>query len=99
MDPSVKRNRRNAEWTQCGRHDRLQRFVNQSGAALIREIVPQPVERHDDTLSRPYQVVDMGNAPEDPGNEAGQANLPNGDDRGFTTNSREVTIVPVFEWP
>src|SRR3954471_24272774 len=75
----------------------LERFVDQSGAALIREIVPQPVERHDEALPRSYQVVDMGKAPEYPRNEAGQAKLPNRDDGRFSANSREITIVPVFE--
>src|SRR5262245_47804247 len=70
---------------------------DQPRAALEGEVVPQPGERHDETVAQPDQEIDVGDAPEQPAEEALEVQRPHLHHRGAPSDRGEVAGVVIAE--
>src|SRR6266568_2679109 len=57
-----------------GPRNSTRRPGDQPGSALKREISPQPAERDDHPIAEADQIIDVGEGPDHPRDEAAQAN-------------------------
>src|ERR1043165_1829807 len=70
---------------------------DQPRAALIGQVGPKPVERHDQAVAEADQEIDVGNAPHQPGDAPGQPQPAEIDDGLAPSDRREVAVVAVAE--
>src|SRR5215468_10702005 len=70
---------------------------DQPRAALEGEVIPQPSERDDETIAQPDQEIDVGDAPEQPAEEALEVQRPHLHHRGAPSDRGEVAGVVIAE--
>ena len=72
---------------------------DQPRAALERDVVPRPVERHDDAVAEADEEVDVRDAPQQPGEEAGERQPAELDDGALAPDGRErAGILEAERW-
>src|SRR5579859_4536054 len=68
---------------------------DEAGAAIAREINPQPAQRHGQTIAQADQKINVRQAPYPPGEPAADFEPSEVDDRRALADGREIAGVPV----
>src|SRR5262249_15569639 len=78
-------------------HARSRHAGDEPRAALERYVIPGPVQRDDQAVSKADQEVDVRDAPYDPGDEAGNLQSADLDDGAPAPDGRKRAEIPVAE--
>ena len=70
---------------------------DQAGAALVGQVQPQPIDRNRQPAAKADQIIDVRDAPDQPGEPASEAQPAEIDNRFFTADRRETTHIPIPE--
>src|ERR1700680_2537132 len=71
---------------------------DESRAALEGQVGPGPLEQHQETVAKAYQVEDVDAQPHDPGDEAREADRAHFDNGKRTSYGCQVSFVAIMEW-
>src|SRR5262249_5091505 len=72
---------------------------DEAGAALVGEVRPRPLHHDDAAVAEADEVEDVHEAPQEPGNEAGEAQAGDLGDRLRPPDDRHRALVDVVERP
>src|SRR4051794_27014320 len=78
-----------------GRRARLQ--GDKASAALKRQVSPGPARGDDEAVAQANQEVDVGDAPHQPTEEAGQLDAPDLYHRRLSPDRREIALMMIDE--
>src|SRR5919199_2373079 len=70
---------------------------NQLRPTLARQVVPGPLEEHQELIVEADQVVDVHKQPQEPGRESGQTQSAEICHPGVTADDRQIALVDVME--
>src|SRR5690606_37958861 len=70
---------------------------DEAGAALKREVGPDPVQGHCNAIAKADQIIDVGRAPHDPAYEALEVEAVEICNRRAASNRGEVAVILVTE--
>src|ERR1700730_1163415 len=72
---------------------------DESRAALEGQVGPCPLEQHQETVAKAYQVEDVDAQPHGPGQEAREADRDHFDNGKRTSYCCQVCLVAIVDWP
>src|SRR6266852_9643733 len=71
---------------------------DESRAALEGQVGPGPLEQHQETVAKSYEVENVDAQPRDPGDEAREAHRADIDNGKSTSYRCQVSLVAIMEW-